>query len=121
VASERRRGAAELRVAKRISGRALADEDDLARLLDRIDAERGARRLHEVMGELDQGDRDLVELVGVDGIAVHEAAAMLGISPGAARVRLHRARRRLRELLFQSNPVAEGPPGQVEVKEASAP
>jgi RNA polymerase sigma-70 factor (ECF subfamily) len=119
IASERRRGAAELRVAGRVSGRALVDEDDLARLVERIDAQRAARHLYQAMSGLDAGDRELVELVGVDGVPVHEAASMLGISPGTARVRLHRARRRLRGLLSQSTPGGEAPPRHVEVKEAS--
>lgn len=44
------------------------------------------------------GERDatLVLLTALEGLTPTEAAAALGLSPGAARVRLHRARRRLR-------------------------
>ena len=41
------------------------------------------------------GDRELVLLVAWDELSSVQAAAVLGISPGAARTRLHRARRRL--------------------------
>jgi RNA polymerase sigma-70 factor (ECF subfamily) len=44
------------------------------------------------------GERDaaLVLLTALEGLTPTEAAAALGLSPGAARVRLHRARKRLR-------------------------
>ncbi len=45
--------------------------------------------------ELDEGQRAVVELVALDGLTPAEAAAVLGISSGAARVRLHRARQHL--------------------------
>ena len=41
----------------------------------------------------------MLELVAVDGLPVTEAAAALRIRPGTARVRLHRARRALKEAL----------------------
>ena len=42
----------------------------------------------------------MLELVGIDGLSVTDAAAVLEISPGTARVRLHRARRQLAEALY---------------------
>jgi RNA polymerase sigma-70 factor (ECF subfamily) len=41
-------------------------------------------------------DRAMVELVDIAGLRAKEAAGVLGISPGAARMRLMRARARLR-------------------------
>jgi DNA-directed RNA polymerase specialized sigma24 family protein len=41
----------------------------------------------------------VLELVAIDGLAVKEAAAALGIRPGTARVRLYRARRAARNAL----------------------
>lgn len=41
-------------------------------------------------------DRQLLTLVAVEGFAVVDAAAVLGLTPTAARSRLHRARARLR-------------------------
>ena len=103
VAAERRRKARELRVASRISGRAFVDDDDLADLIERIDAEAQARRLYQAMDRLDDDDHDLLEMVAIDGLAIREAARLLGMTHGAARVRLHRARRLLREQLAHAN------------------
>jgi RNA polymerase sigma-70 factor, ECF subfamily len=119
VGAERRRRARDQRMARKISGRALIDDQDLAELVERIDAERRARYLHAAMQVLTEQDRDLVELVGVDGVAVHEAARILGVSAGAARVRLHRARKLLRDRLGQPAYAAQ-PPGFAVVKEVSS-
>ncbi|WP_054570093.1 RNA polymerase sigma factor [Frankia sp. R43] len=51
------------------------------------------------LGRLSTADRELLTLIGWDGLSVREAAQVLGIRPGAASVRLHRARRRLQEQL----------------------
>jgi DNA-directed RNA polymerase specialized sigma24 family protein len=48
------------------------------------------------VSRLPRHDRALVELVAVDGLAVNEAARRLGISEGAARVRWHRSRTRIK-------------------------
>jgi len=99
VAGERRRSAKELRVTGRARGRELVDEDDLVALHERIDAESTARSLYEQMARLSAGERAVLELVALDGLAVGEAARALGIRPVAARVRLHRARRLLQKRL----------------------
>lgn len=39
--------------------------------------------------------RAVVELVALDGLSLTEAAAALGITPGNARIRYHRARQRM--------------------------
>ncbi|MCP2167436.1 RNA polymerase sigma factor [Goodfellowiella coeruleoviolacea] len=99
VAADRRRTARGLRAASRVAGRALADADDIARLVDRIDAEAQARRLYRAMELLADGERAVLELVAIEGLAVKEAAAVLGIRPSTARVRLFRARRLMRDQL----------------------
>lgn len=99
VAAHWRRHARELRTAGRVAGRALVEADDLARLEERIDAERRSRRLYQAMGQLSDAERAVLELVALEGLAVGEAARALGINPVAARVRLHRARRLLRRQL----------------------
>ena len=43
-----------------------------------------------------QGERAVLELVAIDELSLAEAAAAAGIRPVTARVRLHRARRKLR-------------------------
>lgn len=102
VASHRRRSAREAHAGNRVSGRALVDDDDLSRLEERIDAEQQARRLYFAMGRLSQAERAVLELVALEGLAVAEAARALEISPVAARVRLHRARRVMRKELTAS-------------------
>ncbi|MEV0968980.1 MULTISPECIES: RNA polymerase sigma factor [Microtetraspora] len=96
--AERRRSARESRANSRIAGRRLLESDDVSRLEDRIDAESPARRAMEAMAGLPENDRALLELVAVDGLSPAEAAAALGIRQGTARVRLHRARRALRQI-----------------------
>ena len=55
--------------------------------------------------------RYILELVAVDELTVTDAAVALGVKPGTARVRLHRARRRLARLApavpQPSNPALE--------------
>lgn len=51
------------------------------------------------LAELDPDDREVLLLVGWDGQDGAGVAQVLGCSPGAARMRLVRARRRLEELL----------------------
>ncbi|WP_199723523.1 RNA polymerase sigma factor [Micromonospora sp. CV4] len=99
IADERRRAALRLRVTGRMAGRRDLDADDIARIEERIDAESAARRTYRALGGLSEGTQALVELVAVDGLTVAEAAAALGLSPVAARVRLHRARRTVRAVL----------------------
>ncbi|MFG3701998.1 RNA polymerase sigma factor [Micromonospora sp. NPDC047620] len=99
IADERRRAARRLRVTGRLAGRRDLDADDIARIEERIDAESAARRTHRALDGLPEDTRALVELVAVDGLTVAEAATALGMSPVAARVRLHRARRIVRAVL----------------------
>jgi RNA polymerase sigma-70 factor (ECF subfamily) len=99
VAGERRRKAKELRTAAEFRGRELVDEDDLAALQERIDGESAARALRAELTRLPAGEREVLELVAVDGLSAGEAGRALGIGPVAARVRLHRARRRLERRL----------------------
>lgn len=52
--------------------------------------------LRRALADLPDADRELLLLTVWDGMSSAEAARSLGISAGAARVRLHRARHRLR-------------------------
>ncbi|GAA4934992.1 RNA polymerase sigma factor [Actinoplanes utahensis] len=51
------------------------------------------------LARLDEPDRELIMLTTWEGLQPREAADVLGISAGAARTRLSRARARLRELI----------------------
>jgi RNA polymerase sigma-70 factor, ECF subfamily len=57
---------------------------------ERVDLERA-------LASLGVADREILVIVDMLGFRPIEAAGMLGIAPEAARVRLHRARARLRE------------------------
>ncbi len=95
VADHQRQATRSVRLAGRIAGRALLDADSLARVEERLDAEREARRLHAALAALPPDDRAVLELVALDGLTLVDVAAVLGVKPVTARVRLHRARRRI--------------------------
>ncbi|MEU3092099.1 RNA polymerase sigma factor [Streptomyces massasporeus] len=97
VSSERRRVARETERDLRISGRRLLEPDDIARIEDKLDAESPGRRVLAALARLPEGERAVMELIAVDQLTVTEAAAALGIRQVTARVRLHRARKALRE------------------------
>jgi RNA polymerase sigma-70 factor, ECF subfamily len=82
-----------------VAGRELVSEDDLAVLHERIDGESSARTLYRELNGLPAGERAVLELVAVDGLSVEEAGRALEIGGVAARVRLYRGRRRLRDRL----------------------
>jgi len=105
IAAEHRRVARELRATGRAAGRRQLDPDDVVRLEERIDAEAAARRTYQALRDVPEKTRALLELVGVDGLPVAEAASALGMSPVAARVRLHRARRLVRLVLSRPESV----------------
>lgn len=96
VANDRRRRGRERAREERFRGSALFDEEDAARMDARIDAAAQSRRLYEAMDRLPDAERAVLELVALDELAVAEAAAAVGVRSGTARVRLHRARRKLR-------------------------
>jgi RNA polymerase sigma-70 factor (ECF subfamily) len=70
--------------------------DETADLVRRIDAERPGRAAFERLRALNAADREAVELVDLAGLPAKEAAAVIGVSAGALRIRLFRARARLR-------------------------
>ena len=80
----------------RIAGHRLLDGAELLRIEERIDAARQLAAMSPGLAALPEGERAVLELVGYDGLSLAEAAAALGIRPGTARVRLHRARRAVR-------------------------
>lgn len=69
------------------------------------------------MGGLSGEDRELLLLVSWEGLSPSEAAKVMGVSPLAARSRLHRARRRLRALIDDSNTAAQRSP-ELDTEEA---
>lgn len=57
------------------------------------------RAVTEALAELPDNFRRVVELVDVDGLTYQETADLLGVPLGTVMSRLHRARRRIRDLL----------------------
>lgn len=80
-------------------------------LLDRLRAEHApdaahpardiadVRAIRAALGELSDTDRELLQLAAVEDLTPGQIAQVLGCRPVTARVRLHRARSRLRALL----------------------
>lgn len=66
---------------------------DLAEAISRRDA------LATAFGRLKEEEREVLRLIAWDGLDNDDAARVLGCSPGAFRVRLHRARRKLEKQL----------------------
>ena len=83
--------------ARGLAGLADLPADEVDELVDRIDAQRAGRELLERCAQLPALERAAVELVDVDGLTPKEAAAALGVPRGVLRMRLSRARARLRK------------------------
>lgn len=62
-------------------------------------ADAAGERVREALARLRPVEQEVLRLTEWDGLTADEAAVVLGCSPGALRVRLHRARRRLAEEL----------------------
>lgn len=69
--------------------------------------------LHDALGRLSEHDRELVRLWAWEQLAPQEIAVALGVTPNAARIRLHRARAKLRQNLASRN--VSGGAGQEQV------
>jgi RNA polymerase sigma factor (sigma-70 family) len=83
-------------------GQRLAEHLDVAALPDPARIHEGRvdnRQVRQALDALSADDRELVTLTAWEGLSPTEAGAVLGLAPGAARSRLHRARLRLRASL----------------------
>jgi RNA polymerase sigma factor (sigma-70 family) len=88
---------------QRLAGRRDLEPDQVGELLDRIDAERAGRDLIGELAMLPERDRAVIELVDIAGLRPKEAAAALGLTSGAVRMRLLRTRTRLRKHATTAN------------------
>ena len=80
----------------------------------------GTGALAEALARLNEGDREVLTLAAWEGLGSKELGQALGCSPTAARLRLHRARARLRAQL-ENEPLCPDLPaavGHVPVTEA---
>ena len=95
IADQHRRHARERSLVTRLRGRDLLDNDDVARIETAIDAAQALATLAPALAALPADQSEVLHLVA-DGLSPTEAARELGISPNAARIRLSRARSRVR-------------------------
>jgi RNA polymerase sigma factor (sigma-70 family) len=82
---------------QRLGGQMVLNEDDTEELAARIDAQHAGRALLQRLAASPEIERVALELVDVMGMTPTEAAQAAGVSAGALRVRLFRARARLRK------------------------
>jgi RNA polymerase sigma-70 factor (ECF subfamily) len=80
----------------RAAGRRPLEDEIVEELIERIDIQRAGRELLERLAGMPQIEREAVELVDLAGLSPKEAAIALNVSSGTLRVRLSRARARLR-------------------------
>jgi RNA polymerase sigma factor (sigma-70 family) len=83
--------------ALRLAGSRPLEVDEFEELAARIDAQRTGRELLERMAGLSAGEREAIELVDLMELSPKEAAAALRVSRGVLRMRLSRARARLKK------------------------
>lgn len=111
--TQRRRSWRQQAIAVRVSGQRLLEPEDQLRLEERIDAERLGADVRRAVARLPRGERTVFELVARDGLTPTQVGAALGISAVAVRVRLSRARAKLRRELgdgVADLPDGAGPP-----------
>jgi RNA polymerase sigma factor (sigma-70 family) len=99
LANQRRRAVREALARARLDARALLSPDDVEGLVARIDASAEATRLRAAMESLSEAHREILLLATERSLSSAAAARAAGISPGAFRVRLSRARRALRRAM----------------------
>lgn len=96
LANEARRQAIESRAVARLGGQQPVVADEYDRVEEHLDARRRAGPISAVLAALPDAERELVDLLLHAELTVTEAAQTLGIRPATARMRLARARGRLR-------------------------
>ena len=85
------------RLTDRLTRVAEAAPPTLADPLDRMEMKRTLRLIRTLMGELTMKQREVFDLVDLQGLKPKEAADLIGMNPQTVRVHLSRARRRMRK------------------------
>lgn len=111
-----------LGVARRVAANTVRSGERRTALLDRLARAHEQSQpsvtdggIQEALEQLSDDDRELLTLIGWDGLSPHEAADALGCAHATLRVRLHRARGRLRRALTDQvspSPPAPDPPAR---------
>jgi RNA polymerase sigma-70 factor (ECF subfamily) len=106
ISTHRRSGRRRLRLRGRLASERSATGRDPA------DLHAARSEITWAFAQLSEGERETLRLVAWDGLSNEDAAGVLGISRGAFRVRLHRARQALEKHLEAAGheQVMTGPP-----------
>jgi RNA polymerase sigma-70 factor (ECF subfamily) len=96
LARQRRTFARRTILVRRLAGLPVFGPDEAEAVDTAIDAARLAPKLKAALAGLQAKDRELLLLVARDGLEPAQAGAVLGMNPNTARLRLSRARKRLR-------------------------
>ncbi|MFK4637178.1 RNA polymerase sigma factor [Paenarthrobacter histidinolovorans] len=104
VADAERKAARRWRAQTRERSQRVLEDDAISRLESQLDAEAMIRQCRALLEVLPKTERVLLELTALEGLSVADAALAVGISPGAARVRLHRTRKKF-HFILDKNPV----------------
>jgi RNA polymerase sigma factor (sigma-70 family) len=86
----------------------VVSEGPADRLATRLDAQANRARLMAALAGVSSVNRDVLLLVAWAELTCEEAAEALGITAATARVRLHRARKKVRAVLEQADPKIVG-------------
>lgn len=102
----------------RLWGRLSSQPQTLGR--DPADVHTARSEIGGAFARLSEGERETLRLTAWDGLSGEEAAEVLGITPGAFRVRLHRAREALEKHLAAGGheQVMTGPSEQTKTESA---
>jgi len=95
-ATDARRKTAEAAAVRRLTGQRTLDEDDHERIERELEAAAVAKGLLAAIDDLPAAEREVAELVLVEGLSPGETARALDMNAPAVRMRLARARRKLR-------------------------
>jgi RNA polymerase sigma factor (sigma-70 family) len=97
LADQQRVGYRQAELERRVGVRVEFELDEFEMVVDEIDAARAAPVVTRALSaELTDDEREIFLLVAADGLSVANAARALGVTAGAGRMRLARARRKLR-------------------------
>jgi RNA polymerase sigma factor (sigma-70 family) len=100
LADQQRVGYRQAELEQRLGWRPEFEPDEFETVAEEIDAARAAPVVRRAMSrELTDEEREIFLLVAAEGLTVAKAARALGITAGTGRMRLLRARRKLRTAL----------------------